>query len=140
MSFENAPDGSQARQLAFGERGDQRIFNGLRANESQITLAQLMTQGEDAALQGDVGLTALLARSVRLVRPIHPSQLLSASASQPVLQVSKSHPKPARHGALRLPTASRHHHRPTMFFREFFMLTTLTNRPGSGDTSLTNIR
>src|ERR1035441_8586216 len=87
MAFEHAPDGSQARQFAFGAGSDQRICNGLRADESQITLAQFLTQGEDAALQDDVGLTTLLARRVRLVRPIHPLQLLSARPSQPVLQV-----------------------------------------------------
>ena len=125
MAFEHAPDGSQARQFAFGAGSDQRICNGLRADESQITLAQFLTQGEDAALQDDVGLTTLLARRVRLVRPIHPLQLLSARPSQPVLQVPQSHPKQARHDPLQLPTANRHHHRPPIFFREFFILKTI---------------
>lgn len=140
MRFKNAPDGSQARQLALGAFGEQRIVDGRRADEAQVAPTQLPPQSEHAALQADVGLPALLAGRVRLIRPVHPLQLLSERALQPILQVSESHAKPARHGALRLSATNRRHHCLPTFFREFFMLNTVAVRPRSDDTSLTNIK
>jgi hypothetical protein len=69
----------------------------------------------------DVGWPPLLPRRVRLIRPIHPFQLLAARARQPVLPVAEAYAKAARHGALRLTTPNRRHHSLPIFFRASFI-------------------
>lgn len=140
MRFKNTPEGAQARSLGLGPFGEQRIVDGLGAHESQIALTQLTPQSQNAALQTDFGLPPLLAGRMRLIRPIHLSQFLSARPRQPILQVPQAHAKSPCHGSLRLPTTHRHHHCLPIFFREVFMPITVADRPTSDGTSLTNIR
>ena len=140
MRFKNTPAGAQARSFAFGSFGEPHIVDGLGANQSQVARTQLTAQLQNAALQAAFGLASLLAGSMRLIRPIHLLRLLSTRPPQPVLPVTQAHAKAPRHGSLRLSPMKRHHHCPPIFFREFFILKNVADRPTSDGTSLTNIR
>lgn len=96
-------------------------MDGLGTDEAQVARPQLLPQSEHAALQTDAGWSARLAGCGRLIPPVHLVQVLSVRARQPVLQMSQANAQAPRHGALRLPTTNRRHHRRPIFFRAFFM-------------------